>query len=104
LTLAHSNGAFDESTSTAGNGHHQRNRTTQTERTKIIHQAAGAVSLRLGDFSFLLSVRGQTPTLLLPLIAVLVRRQAAALPHPGIAASKLLSMSQSSFTKRASGL
>jgi hypothetical protein len=71
---------------------------------KIIHQAAGAIPLRLRDFSFLLPVRRKTPTLLLPLIDVPVRRQATALPHPGIVASKLLSMSHSSFAKRASGL
>jgi hypothetical protein len=72
--------------------------------TKIIHQAVGTVPLCLRDFSFLLPVRGQTPTLLLPLIGVPVRRQATALPHPGIAASKLLSMSQSFFAKRELGL
>jgi hypothetical protein len=38
LTLAHSNGAFDESTSTVGNGHHQDRRTTQTKRTSRGHK------------------------------------------------------------------
>jgi hypothetical protein len=64
---------------------------------KIIHQAAVNVfpmaplflCLHFSDFSF----RGQSSTfLLLPLIVVPVRRQAIALPHPGIAASNLLSV------------
>jgi hypothetical protein len=38
------------------------------------------------------------------LIDVTIRRQSIALPHPGIAVSKLLNKSQSSFVKRASGL
>jgi hypothetical protein len=59
--------------------------------------------LHLSDFSFLVPLRGQSSTFLrLRLIVIPVRMQAIALPHPGIAASKLLSTSQSSFAKRAS--
>jgi hypothetical protein len=83
------------------------------KKPRIINQvAAGAfskktflLSLRLSDFSFRTPVRGPSPTFLFfPLIAIPVRRQAIDLPSPGIATSNLLSKSQISSAKRASGL
>jgi hypothetical protein len=77
----------------------------QVKKVKIIHQVAmGAfpmVSVFLpfhpSDFS-LLSV------LPYPLIVILIRREAITLPNPGQTTSKMLSKSQSSFSKKASGL
>jgi hypothetical protein len=82
----------------------------RTERLKIIHQAGANnfsmtplfLFLHLSDFSFGMSVREPT-FLVLPLIVVPIRSQEIALPLPGIATSKLLSMRQISFAKRASG-
>jgi hypothetical protein len=82
----------------------------QAEKPKIVHQAAAGafpvasffLPFNLSDFSFPV---GQSPTFLLLLLIVdPVRRQAITLPHPGLAASKLLSTSQSSFVNKASGL
>jgi hypothetical protein len=82
----------------------------EDEKSKIIHQAPeGAspmvphfLSLRLNGFSFRMPVLGQSPTFLLfPLIVIPVKTQAIAFPIPGLADSKLLRMSQSSFAKRA---
>jgi hypothetical protein len=61
--------------------------------------------VHLSDFFFGMSVQGQSPTfLLLPLIFVHVRKQVIAHLDLGQAATTLLSKSQSSFAKRASGL
>lgn len=93
--------------------HHTQTKRTGRE-TNIIHQAASSafpmaplfLPLHLSVFSFRVPIlRGRSSTfLLLHLVVVPIKMQTIALPHPGIAASKLLSTSQSSFAKRASGL